>query len=378
MGSGWRRYENATMSLENQPGGGKRILPMEGMRGVAVALVFMVHYHAVFGALWPPGATAGPLAAVGTYGVDLFFMLSGFLIYGALLRRPLPYRPFIRRRLERLYPTFLAVFALYLALSFLVPGESKLPAQPVNMALYVGQNLLMLPGLLPIQPMITVAWSLSFEMFFYLLVPLLVYALRMRAWHPGLRLGLIGILAVSLVLWTHFFDLSLHVLMLLFLSGMALFEWRELATRGAPGRALHAFAAGLLALVLPIGFLLETSETLERWAFYMRTIWLAVAMPVVAFSAFSGTGPIAAMLSWRPLRWLGNMSYSYYLLHGLVLKALGFVMAVLAPGLGATAFWIAVPLAFAATAIGSFVLYALVEYPWSMAPPRVPKALPAK
>ncbi len=369
-------HSRAVGILENEGSGGARIAPMEGMRGVAVSLVSLVHKFAVFDDFWAPGPLGESLALVGHYGVDLFFMLSGYLIYGAVVRRPVSVAPFMRRRLERLYPTFAAVFALYVVLSFVVPGESKLPADTTEMWIYLAQNLLMLPGLLPITPMITVAWSMSFEIFFYLSVPLFVAALRLRAWPPVLRLARFAVLGVGLMLWTHLLELSLHARMLLFLSGMALFECKQMGQGSV--RFVNRIAAVLVVAVLPVGVLLEESAALGSWALWSRTAWLAVVLPVIAFSAFFGKGLLAAALSWRPLRWLGNMSYSYYLLHGLVLKALGLVAVKLAPELGAAAFWLAAPVAFVATVIGSFVLYAVVEYPLSMAPKPATAAAPAR
>lgn len=364
----------AARILENDSPGSTRILPIEGLRGIAVALVFLVHYFAVFADFWPGGPLAELAATAGHTGVDLFFLISGYLIYGALLRKPTPWGTFARRRLQRLYPAFAAVFVAYLALSFLVPGESKLPADPYEMLLYVAENFLMLPGLFPIRPMIAVAWSLSFEVFFYLALPLCVWALRLRDRSPTTRMALILATGAVLLGVTAYFDVSLHARMVMFLAGMALVEWLALARR-QPTRS-HAPALVVAIAALPVGLVLQESETLGVFALYVRIAWLALALPVVTASAFSGGGPIAAALSWRPLRWLGNMSYSYYLLHGLALKAMGVVAAHLLPGLGATALWLALPVAFVGTLAASFVLYALVEYPFSIAV-RAPAIAPA-
>ena len=95
---------------------------MEGLRGFAVLLVFFVHYMALIepwlgdDAAWAETVSL-VVADVGNAGVDLFFMLSGYLIYGSLLARPQPYGLFLRRRIERLYPTFLVVFLVILYLA---------------------------------------------------------------------------------------------------------------------------------------------------------------------------------------------------------------------------------------------------------------------
>jgi peptidoglycan/LPS O-acetylase OafA/YrhL len=54
------------------------------------------------------------------------------------------------RRVERIYPAFAAVFAVYLVLTFLFPQESKIPSPWPHGLLYVVQNVLLLPGIVPI------------------------------------------------------------------------------------------------------------------------------------------------------------------------------------------------------------------------------------
>ena len=149
---------------------------MEGLRGFAVLLVFMVHFQALLGHLaanhhrvWTVFSFLGD---IGNTGVDFFFVLSGFLVYGALRkRRGASTFKFIRRRIERIYPTFLVVFAIYLALSACFRTENKIHGPTASAVIYIIQNLLLLPGIFSIPPIITVAWSLSYEFFFYLLIP---------------------------------------------------------------------------------------------------------------------------------------------------------------------------------------------------------------
>lgn len=169
------------------------VRPMEGLRGFAVLLVFLTHYAGMVEP-WIAGGTetariASGLRHVGHAGVDLFFVLSGYLIYGSLMKRPQPFIGFMRRRIARIYPAFLVVFIAYVLLSFAFPSESRIPADPAEAALYLVQNLLLLPGLFPIDPLITVAWSLSFEMLFYLVTPAFIALLglrrRSRRWQIG-------------------------------------------------------------------------------------------------------------------------------------------------------------------------------------------------
>jgi len=143
---------------------GLNLRPMEGLRGFAVFLVFLVHYATFVRAWVAPGSLLGSFAAgihtIGNAGVNLFFVLSRYLIYGSLISREQFFSRFMLRRIERIYPAFLAVFGVYVLLSFLMPSESKIPAPALSALIYLGENILLLPGLLPIEPLITVAWSL--------------------------------------------------------------------------------------------------------------------------------------------------------------------------------------------------------------------------
>src|SRR5690242_8704966 len=91
-------------------GSNGRLRPMEGLRGLAVLMVFFVHLDALFGVYARHSTLLSRplhfLGIVGNAGVDLFFVLSGYLIYGALMRHTVGFIDFLRRRAERIYPTF--------------------------------------------------------------------------------------------------------------------------------------------------------------------------------------------------------------------------------------------------------------------------------
>jgi peptidoglycan/LPS O-acetylase OafA/YrhL len=173
-GSGARKWWKQQFEL-SRGGQAGNVLPMEGLRGIAVILVFLVHYvnftldlppnHPIVHWISPESCTATiskALRIVGNTGVDLFFVLSGYLIYGSLITRPQSFFRFMRRRIERLYPTFTAVFALYLTLFAVNPEWNRLPPSWMQSLWYLLENYLLLPGIFPIQAMITVAWSLSY------------------------------------------------------------------------------------------------------------------------------------------------------------------------------------------------------------------------
>ncbi len=353
----------------------RRIVSMEGQRGAAVALVFLVHYVALFSPWLAPRSAglsfAEALQSAGFIGVDLFFVISGYLIYGMVVRKAIDHRSFALRRIERIYPAFLVMLALYSVLALAGGGESKLPPSRAGTAIYLVENLLLLPGVFVIKPLITVAWSLSFEIFYYLAVPILVAVLRLRGWRPGARIALIALAALAWLPICHGLGLWLHAKTVMFAGGMIVWELHALR-REAPSGATHAFAvvAALLALPVAVAFsdwtALSTALRLGDWGAFLRQGWLALVLPVVAYDSYSGRGPLARFFSWKPARWLGNMSYSYYLMHGLALKFLSLVVARVAARPDPALFWLAMPAIFLATTVPSFALYAIVERRFSL------------
>jgi exopolysaccharide production protein ExoZ len=353
-------------------GGQRRVPSMEGVRGLAVLLVFFVHFDAIFKRYLVDGSPGAKvswfLGLVGNSGVDVFFVLSGYLIYGVVIRRAVSYRAFVARRAVRIYPAFLCVLAIYLALLWLASAESRMPGGWAANGLYVLANVMLLPGLLPITPIITVAWSLSYEFFFYVSIPLLVTALGLRS---SARAGRVtwclvataaGFLA-ALAFGTH------HVRLVMFVAGILLYEALAspvtLLKRRAEWIVIGAFALAVAAQ----GAEAEGWKVAQVLALYLGTLWLLLHV-------IGGDGPSSVIFRWTPLRWLGNMSYSYYLVHGLALNVLGALVRFVVPG-GHGGLWvwgILLPLSLLVTLSASTLLFAFVEKPWSLEPPTPPPA----
>ena len=340
------------------------IQAMEGLRGLAVLLVFFVHYVSL-SKPWLPAADSEFHQAFigftqwlhhfGNVGVDLFFVLSGYLIYGTVIKKPQPYLGFMRRRIERLYPTFTVVFLLYLLLSWLLPAQSKIPSEMWPAILYLCQNFLLLPGVFPIEPLISVAWSLSFEIMFYLLIPLLVSLARLRNWPVTQRiLFFVGLAA--LMIWL--LPLS-HKRSVMFVGGILLFDLLLLN----PVRRYHGLAASVALLSLLLGQWLVLPA-------FAETLLVLLWTSLLCYLAFS-LHVVARPLCWPYLRWLGNMSYSYYLLHGLALNGGFLLLSKLWPataGSVSTFFILLLPM-FGITLVSSALLFIGVEKPWSLQQP---------
>ena len=345
-------------------GQGASIKPMEGLRGYAVFLVFIVHYVSLFSpfALNDDSVLVLGVAlqVVGNTGVDLFFVLSGYLIYGTLIDRRPKYWTYFRRRVRRIYPVFLVVFALYFVLSFVFPGERKIPDDIGDAVIYLLQNLLLLPGLLPIEPMITVAWSLSYELFYYLMIPAVIEVFKLRTCSPTQRLLLFSLVAVLFVVSCA--ALGGPIRMAMFLSGILLFDVMKLGWQ-LVWPSMFGLIALVSAQVLPLLPLIAGAGG----AIKIGVLFLAFF--VLCLACFQDEhAPIAKIFSWMPMRWLGNMSYSYYLIHGLALKAIFMVLPMMLPRsiFDIWFFWGFLGVAFVLTLVPAGFLFVLVERPFSL------------
>lgn len=338
---------------------------MEGMRGLAVFLVFLVHYVT----LVDPWITANQnfrsfttsLHTIGHAGVDLFFVLSGYLIYGSLIKRHQSFIRFLLRRVQRIYPAFLAVFMIYVVLSFAFPAENKIPVQALPALIYLLQNLFLLPGLFPIEPLITVAWSLSYEMFYYLAMPVVIVVLGLRKWHSKWRTALFFGGAFLMALYCAAF--GGHVRMIMFISGIMLYEALSHSHIPTPPNSI-----GLLALILGLSGMLIPMEGSSGYA--LKISILFVTFFILCLSCFRRpTAWLARGFSWTPLRWLGNMSYSYYLLHGLTLKGGFLMLSTLLPqrGYGPEFFCMLLVPMFIASLLTAALLFLSIERPFSLA-----------
>jgi peptidoglycan/LPS O-acetylase OafA/YrhL len=179
----------------------KRLDGLDSLRAMAILLVFAYHYQ-VFVSGTP---TFGWASTVGWTGVDLFFVLSGYLIGNQLFAglakgRTLSLKAFYIRRLLRTLPNYYAVLALYFALPSVMGGK---PPPPLWRFLTFTQNLWLQPG-----TAFSHAWSLCIEEQFYLLLPLVIvgalhfgrFPPKRAAWFALAGLMVAGI-ALRCVLW---------------------------------------------------------------------------------------------------------------------------------------------------------------------------------
>jgi peptidoglycan/LPS O-acetylase OafA/YrhL len=321
---------------------GSRIREVDGLRGAAILLVLLWHHVAILVQV-PHGTMASHLLGLfrlSWSGVDLFFVISGFLIGGILIDErssPNYLSTFYRRRFFRIVPLYAVVCTLFWA-GVLLGGSSwrgrvgqELFANPppwYSFPLFLQNAFIAFRGTFEPLP-IGVTWSLAVEEQFYLTLPLLVRTLSRRR----LIQVLIGFALAAPLLRTLAFFGSAHggvaayVLMPMRADALLAGVFAAMLVRSPQGRSLlehrrGAFAAaalvlagGALAMML-LGHSEDHSPVMSTvgysWlaAFYAVSLLLAVSSPSSLF---------ARILRARWLRGMGDIAYGTYLLHVAVL-----------------------------------------------------------
>ncbi len=212
------------------------------------------------------------------------------------------------------------------------------------------------------------AWSISYEFLSYLLFPLIVWGTGMQRWSPLARLrfwaigaGLLAIIALRPQSYLEF-----HPSLLMFFGGPVIYECTRAPLGFQPRRwhePLIVLACGASWYLMFIGRAFNLPGIAPRIA-------LLFALGFLIAYSIQGVGGLARFFRIAPLRWLGNMSYSYYLVHGLTLVGLRYVLISgmhWTPG-PAQILGIVLPLCICVSLSASAVLFLFVEKPYSLSP----------
>ena len=304
----------------------KHVEELDGLRGLAIVLVMLFHMSLV-----PP---VGKLALIwwslchrGGLGVDIFFVLSGFLITGILLDslpRPHYFRNFYGRRILRIFPLYYAVLIFaFLILPRIAPWTVARYEQ-VNRAavwywLHLSNFAIARRGAF-IHGILDVSWSLAIEEQFYLLWPAIVWRVspvRLR-W---LCVCLITVSFVSRTLLTvvHTAPVAVYTLTFCRFDGLAIGALVALLVRDRLPSALRPLLVRGLLATLPLWFvvLLPIDGPIAKALKASSDYLLVCALTGCAILAVLNT-PNALLirpLKWRALRLFGRYSYALYLFH---------------------------------------------------------------
>ncbi|MEW2301033.1 acyltransferase [Streptomyces sp. NPDC006655] len=327
---------------------------LTGLRWMAALLVFGLHVHnfRYF------GGTGGRLMSwgfeAGSSGVSFFFILSGFVLMWSA--RPGDRAPrFWWRRVARIYPVHLVTVALALVMAFTLPRQPR-PTLPQGLADVFLVHSWWRPWWQTLDP---VSWSLACEAFFYAAFPLLALVLRRLGGRGAAVLAALSVLAVLALAWTdshHWWDQPISSFPAArlpeFVLGAAVARLVLLGRWRGPG--LEAS----LALAV-IGYFLVPQVTDDYAATACTIMGFAVLIPAAAQADLRG---LPSMWRRRRLVRLGELSFAFYMVHLLVLRAGTHLLGVrprLDPLTGAAAALVA----FTVSLGLSWLLYEGVEGP---------------
>jgi peptidoglycan/LPS O-acetylase OafA/YrhL len=327
---------------------------LTGLRGVAALWVVLLHMAG--------GESHILFVRNGALGVDVFFILSGFVLSYVYADKLTPvdfngYRTFLRARLARIYPLHVFMLAL-IGLSVLVlPGFASghpQTGQRFSFGAFIA-SLLLIQNWFYWLPTCwnAPAWSLSAEWFAYITFPITI-CLTQRWRTVALPLFLTAALLAALI---------------------AALIWRgvqDTDVTGTPGmvRMLFEFASGCLLFRAVANGLKPLPKLADAGAVSMLLVSLLwqdvifLALPAIALiilSAAQNEGPIARALSMRPVVILGEISFSLYMVHWMILNVANWMIRNLELNSAETAILNATLLL---TVIGTSVLsYRLIELP---------------
>ncbi len=301
-----------------------RLLTLQVTRGVAANLVVFSHLYTV-GAKYTGADILPAFSFYGIAGVDIFFVLSGFIMV-AVAGKPTGAIQFLWRRAARIYPAYWLVSLLVLATSLAQPTwVNSLVAGPISL----WRSFLLVPD--STLPLLAVGWTLIHEVYFYLVFAILL-ALRIPIPVGLLGWGLVLLMVTALGgdyvasfplgrVWT-------NPLTAEFMMGAAigvLYDHKNMrgaAWAGATGLAMRAtsivFAAPALSLA--------NNTHLDAW----RVVLFGIPAALIVYWLAALEQSTVRMPA-KLLVALGDWSYATYLTHVLVLSALGRIIHTLAP-----------------------------------------------
>jgi peptidoglycan/LPS O-acetylase OafA/YrhL len=342
-------------ALEVKPTSGRRLVGIEGLRAAAALSVMLGHFHLHL----VPKEIVSPILRtvlnVAGEGLTLFFVLSGFLLFGPFMTAAARGAPsgigqYFLNRFLRIYPAYVVIFlivALGLGLAYtkaVSAGDLGVESTGETVGRMTGlgpivANLLLIHTLIPstIKTGLGVSWSLTAEICFYLLLPLLaVMAVRLSR-----RFGL-NSAAIVVSLWMIVVGLACRVIGEAQVHGDAAAQfyqqwggnWSAVYLRSILCQA-DLFGVGMLAVVIfrysgaitnvatrtnfrrslygaaALGLAMTRIEHEFGFAVFFAALLLIVTTETSALRPHK----LVSFLEWHPVRWLGVISYSFYLWH---------------------------------------------------------------
>lgn len=356
-------------------GGRKRIPQLDGVRGLAILMVLVWHYYV---------CTPAPPTAINTHlkiflslawtGVDLFFVLSGFLIGGILMdhREDDDYfKVFYVRRVCRIFPLYFLLLiagAIYVKIT----GESASAPLPFWPYPFFLQSIFIATRGALGSFWLGGTWSLAIEEQFYLIFPFLVRVCKSRLL-PHLFVIMVLLAPVCrIVLWSmsHPPGLASFALLPCRMDQLALGALGAWMIRQPAMREWLEARSGWLLTYLALSAAAFIALSLRQWALLSDVMasfghtWMGlVYLLVILLGVTSQDARVLACYKFAPLRALGKLSYFIYLFHPIVAREVYVLLRHGEPQLYSAMDCLATALAFGITLLLASLSWALIEKP---------------
>lgn len=346
-----------------------KLVPLESLRGLLALWVVVGHVVSLTFSDQQLSKVHLGLLNQPILAVDLFIILSGFVIFFLLDNSRLSFGAFLIRRFFRLWPLYLVVLsASALTLMPQLTVVEALPWRNPNIVSDIAihnenltrfwenliPHLILLQGIVPLRLLpfsdytfVAQAWSISLEWQFYLIAPLIYWLLRTKRWK------MLCVLAAAFTLLRYLnyngeaFIGNQFGLFAVGITSYYIFKH---------GRTLTGFLSNqidfmIFASVACLYFFLPTPWPLIVWALVLSSITLGQRSTL--------NKAVNWVLNLRFLKWLGQISYSIYLNHMLILYAVFAAILRFDPMISQSQF---IPIALSGTIVGTIVLSAVTYY----------------
>ena len=297
---------------------------LDGMRGIAILLVLLHHLTGSLDAEFSINQRFSNWAELGWTGVDLFFVLSGFLITGILYdakNTPCFFRNFYARRALRIFPLYYTALALVIVITpLLVHLKLQGTANPAWISIYA-QNFVIAANGLNSFGVLDHFWSLAVEEHFYMVWPAIVFFLSRNKLMVVAAAACVIAPCLRLAAWDGGESLPVGVYMLtpMRMDSLAAGAFLALLVRRPEGMTglvkpamIIAITSAVMILAMVVGRhskssldpLLGTIGYTIIWIFYAASLILALEWK-----------PLQSFMSLPVLRWFGKYSYGMYVWH---------------------------------------------------------------
>jgi exopolysaccharide production protein ExoZ len=340
------------------------IVPIQVLRAAAATAVVIGHFQAVTS---PTAEYFVPYAKLGSAGVDLFFIISGFvMVYASepMFGRADGPLNFFARRVIRIVPLYWLATTVYVVVAAAAPSLVEVPYSIE----FLVSSYLFIPVARPggaMNPVVGQGWTLNYEMLFYVIFAIGVLGTR-RAAVAVSSLALVGLVAVGrlfepsspvLAFWTDSIILEFiygMVLGLAYREGLRLPKWLSAAV----------LIAGLALFYVNLE-IFEIPRALANGLVIPRSVAYGVPAAVVVAGATLGDFSLKGA-GWRMLSVVGDASYALYLFHAFPVRAMIHLFKLIGVEVDAHRF-VCLAVTVGVSAVMATIIYYLFERPVTLA-----------